>query len=547
MAKNGTQCILEQWDVPLTTQLIREKCDTYTYRDGQALCDGDAVNSAVLFNGEIEMEISGYEKHYVTIDGSSGFNNCRCTCAKSNLFELMGYCEHVAAGLIYTLNNIYELRDAEMRRADTIHHSLSKLSADDIKHYLKLWLTSDSEIYADFVKRFKIDDTHTPRNYDSLMEMAFDQYKNNNVSQPMASFDYILKTARESRDNNRNDEALRAYKSMHESAQNNRDTVEDTNGYYTDFVMETAENLIDSILRQDLDSSEKQQHIRYFFEKYMEPSHQKLLDIYNDALANICDTDTDTQYLLSLAESHTLRNDIPADVSKRLMRMLAQLYQNLGDTKQAINILKGHYLSDPKTCIQYLNLIQNTDDSKRDAQKASDAFADDAQVLEAALAIFPPKDPTYTALLQKLFVATGEWTHFYKLRDVTDNWDKALHEMAQKLLSFDADMAVKMFIKAGRRDEALNVLISADNVSLFAKHIDKFAKKMPAQYVAAYGECLRKWTRMRSGVDHYKKTLEHLNRLEKIPNIESEFETTLHNIQKDNAGRRVLLNMINNR
>lgn len=361
------------------------------------------------------------------------------------------------------------------------------------------------------------------------------------------NFTRIFDAAHEARMDNAYSEAASALDAISDTIIRKMDAVKDPDRYYMDCAIEAIDSMADSILCQDLKPDQKQKYVSSIFERAVNPAHEACWRHYSDALQTICTEKQDRTYWMGLVESEMKKNDNPG-ATAQLLRMQVYLFENDGRVEDAVKVLQDNYKIDIDMGLQFVRLLRHIDVSEaRSAAKAAlSHYKNDIRLVEEALPLFEGVSKDYGDLVQHLFISTGEWKHFFALKDAADDWKGALAHMAKTLVDSAPEQAVDMYLKEKMYADALETLKSINNPRFCSKYFSRFHKKFPVKYFEIYGGQVRRFAKARVGKEHYEKVRDHLEKLRTIPNTDEQFLILLRDIRKDNAGRPLMIRTIAN-
>ena len=504
---------------------IAEDC----HRNGMAERTGMTSNS-------VSVRVSRRnEAHIVTITSSEGAVGGSCTCPDG----LGGWeCWHLVAALLYVSENIEDIRDAEEERRDAVDYFMGNLPQARILNFVSRQLKDDPALYDRLVRDLKLQNARVPRNYSKMMDRICAAGRADGEGN--VTFGRIFGAARDARGAGKHAEAVRAYGGMAEYIITRMRDVEDADGYYKDCAIEAIDNMADSIIRQDAKPDKKRPYIKYLFKRALAPAYAAYRSHYADALEAICTEEEDMVYWLELIDSDAgAGSGAPA----QLARMRAYALAGAGRWEEAADALSEHYSADPETCVRFVGILRRLGGQRAldGARKAVAAFRTEPRVMEATLPIFAGTGDEYLGILRGLFESTGDWGHFFKLKEAAGDWRGMLDEMSKSLMSGAPERAVDIYLKEGMRPEAMGVLESLDDHEMYAKYLSRLAKRFPGRYFESYGKRIRRLARSRTGRDHYGRVRGHLEGLRSIPESEGAFGTLLAAIKSENPGRRALL------
>lgn len=531
----------EYWNTPMNLQDIKRNTSSDYYNIGHKLYKADAIFDIILSNHKILAQLEdSYGMSFVMVtDEGDGEIAAKCSCVFGNSYT---YCPHVVAVLLHVSKNLGDLKDQEQLRVDTVNYSMNTISQETLLNFISSELLNNPPLYQKFLKKFNLVNARIPRNY---MRMADHLYTGTvDMVKGHVNFTRIFDAAHDARLDESHTEAASALDAISETIIQKMDSVDDSDRYYMDCAMEAIDSMADTILCQDLKPDQKQKYILSVFKRAVDPAYKAYWMRYFDALKTICEEGQDRTYWEEAVESEMgQKND--SGKTTQLLRMQIYLFENDGRIKEAVNVLKDNYKIDQDMGLQYVRLLRHVDVTE--ARSAASAvlahYKNDIRIVEESLPLFEDaKD--YGDLVQHLFVSTGEWKYFFRLKDAVKDWKGVLAQMAKTLARSAPERAVEIYLKEKMYTDALDMLESLNKPSLCSKYFLRFYKKFPARYFKLYGGQIRRFAKARVGKEHYEKVRDHLKKLSTIPNTKEQFQNLLQDIRKDNAGRPLMIRTI---
>ena len=355
----------------------------------------------------------------------------------------------------------------------------------------------------------------------------------------MVDFGFYLDLVGRARDAGKHNEVTGAYRTMSEIVMAKTYYMDDLHGYQDGYLIESLDRMTDSILREDCAS--KEQYISYFYQRCRDIRWSKYRGIYRECLEDICETADDLEYWESIV-ADDLAECADGDVPAHLLLMRSYILQRLGDLRGAVESLSSHFLSDRDVALRYMSLLDDIPHTTHSVHAILKAFSDDQDVLESVLRLLPDSDSQKPAVLSSLFKKTGDWELFFELKSLSKNWNAALRKLSGMLSP--SHLAVEVYIKEKMFPEAMELLKSLDDPVLYKKFAARLSRGCPETYFDMYGSCIRRFARSKTGMEHYRRVLEHLKRIRKIH--PDGFDPLLASIKSANRGRRVLIQLLAN-
>lgn len=523
----------KHWKAFPDSKQIKASCPSRIYTEANGYYQ-DVVKDAWISKDVINVTIETYDEDIsVELRDKHGAVDGSCDCHDSK----MGYwCWHVIAAMLHVADNMDKLKEEHDIRMESVEYFMSHVSHNKILSFVSKQLKEDTDFYNLFVERLGLQNVHLPRNYTRLLNHLY-----SNTTTQDVTFEDIFKIAREERDAGDHIEAARAYSSTAEHIITTIKDAQDDYGYYKDCAIEAIENLTDSIIRADVSSNKKKQYIKYVFERAANPVYRAYWSYYVESLKTICTEEEDISYWMSLTQSNPKTSD-----PQQLASMQAFMLEDAGRWDDAADTLLPYYANDADTCRHFVSILKRTDDKRaiRDARRVVNAFPTDSQILDDVLPIFVNARDEYQQILRYLFEATGDWKYFFKLKEVASDWSLTLDTIYNDLMATAPERSVQIYVKEGMHQKAINSLEILDNHDMYAVYLPKLAKKSPIKYFELYGRTIQRFTKSKTGKDHYLKVMRHLENIQTIPNSEEMFTKFIKSLKTDNANRRILIRML---
>ena len=106
------------------------------------------------------------------------------------------------------------------------------------------------------------------------------------------------------------------------------------------------------------------------------------------------------------------------------------------------------------------------------------------------------------------------------------------------------ERSVQIYVKEGMHQKAIDSLETLDNHDMYATYLSKLAKKSPIRYFELYGRTIQRFTKSKTGKDHYLKVMRHLENIQTIPVSEEMFAKFIKSLKTNNTNRRILIKML---
>lgn len=524
----------KHWETFPDRKQIKANCPSKIYNEANRYYQ-DVVEEAWIDKDVIHVTIETYDEDLsVELKNKREGVNGTCDCYDSK----MGYwCWHVIAAMLHVADNMNKLKEEHDVRMESVDYFMSHVSHKKILNFVSKQLKEDTDFYDLFVERLKLQNVHLPRNYTRMLDRLYSNTETQDVT-----FEDIFEIAREERNTGDHIEAARAYSSTAEHIITTIKDAQDDYGYYKDCAIEAIENLTDSVIRADMSSDKKKPYIKYVFERAANPVYRAYWSYYVESLKTICTEEEDMSYWMSLTQSNPKTSN-----PQQIASMQAFILEDAGRWNDAADALLPYYTNDADTCRHFVSVLKRIDAKRaiRDARKAVNAFSTNLQILDDVLPIFVNSRDEYQQILRYLFEASGDWKYFFKLKEVASDWSLTLDTIHNNLINKAPERAVQVYVKEGMHQKAIDSLETLDNHDMYATYLSKLAKKSPTRYFELYGRTIQRFTKSKTGKEHYLKVMKHLENIQTIPGSEEMFAEFIKSLKTNNASRRILIRMLN--
>ena len=508
------------------------------------------IQSAYIKRNVLQAVVSGSSRYRVEIkdSGVEGLVG-DCTCAYSS--RHYGICKHVVAVLMHLMDHMEEMLVEEDTREATINYMIDKVPADKSLKFLATVMIDDEEIRQRFIEKFGLENVRLQRDYRAEIDRMYrDAAEADGKVYANLDFEGYFTNARESQHNGEMDSATRMFKDMSEIISERMIMVDDSDGYYTDCFIEALENMAESIIRERLPPEKKRDHIAYLLGRFVAETRPKFIPQYRSALENICTQNADLLYWQEQLAPH-LKDMIDSGNTPKnavdIVLMQTHILEELEDADELASILAKFYRLDKKLCMRYLDALKyiNLSKARRAAQEVVEEYPDDTEIIERAFEFYSKSSRGYSVLLKRMFVMTGDWKHFFKLKEVARNWNAEMSSIVRECVKkANPARATEAYLKEDMMAEAMKLLESLDSLELFETFRTRLARRYPSRYFAAYGPKIIEEARSKKGKKHYDKIQRHLINLKAIPSSEIKYADVENTIRGENSTKRALLKVI---
>ena len=508
------------------------------------------IQSAYIKGNILQAVVSGNSKYRVEIKdaGIEGLVG-DCTCAYNS--KHYGICKHVVAVLMHLMDHIEEMLVEEDTREATINYMIGKIPTDGALKFLAAVMTDDEEVRQRFIKEFDLENVRLQRDYRAEIDRMYrDAAEADGKVYSNLDFEGYFTNARESQHSGEMDSATMMFRDMSEIISERMIMVDDSDGYYSDCFIEALENMVESIIRERLPPEKKRDHVAYLLGRFVAETRPKFIPQYRSALENICTQKADLMYWQEQLAPHLKYMIDSGNTPKNavdLVLMQTHILEELEDAEElALILAKFHHL-DKKLCIRYLDALRRINPSKarRAAQEVVEKYPDDTEIIERAFEFYSKSSRGYSALLRRMFVMTGDWKHFFKLKEVAKNWDAEVASIVKECVKKSNPIrAAETYLKEDMVAEAMKLLESLNSLELFETFRTRLARRYPSRYFAAYGPKIIEEARSKKSKKHYDRIQRHLISLKAIPGSETKYANIKNAIREENSTKRSLLKVL---
>lgn len=538
-----------RWSARPTRTGIRQASTPTSYEKGLSYYTTGRIQSAYIKEDLLKAVVMDGVKHHVDVKdaGVEGLIG-DCTCSYNS--QHYGICRHIVAVLMHLLDHIDDMLVAEDTREATIKYMIEKTPTDNILKFLTVVMMDDEELRQKFIKEFNLEHIRLQRDYRAEIDRMYrDAVEADGKVYSNLDFEGYFTNARESQHGDEVDSATRMFRDMSEIISEHMVMVDDSDNYYTDCFIEALENMAESVVREGLTPEKKRDHIKYLLKKFVRETRTKFVSQYRVALETICTHNNDLLYWKTQLDVHLKSmagpDKIPANAVD-LVLMQSYILEQLADSDGLISLLAEFYHMDKKVCKKYLEAIKQTTPTKarRAAQAVVEKYPDDMDILEIAFEFYSKSSRGYTLLLKRMFVMTGDWKYYFKIKDTAKNWNAVMTSLVDECIESHPQMAAEIYIKENMMYEAMGLLESLGNLDLFELFRTRLARRYPSRYLTAYGSSIIETLRTKTGKKHYEKIQRCLISLRAIPGAEAKYAGIINSIRVEHPTKRALLKML---
>lgn len=539
-----------RWSAQPTRTGIRQAATPTSYNNGVAYYTRGKIQSAYIKGNILQAVVMSDDARYDVEIKDAGLEGLvgDCTCTYSS--KHYGICKHVVAVLMHLMDHMEEMLVEEDTREATIKYMIDKIPQEDALKFLAKVMMDDEDTRQRFVMKFGMENVRLQRDYRAEIDRMYrNAVEADGKVYTNLDFEGYFANARESQHSGELDSATTMFRDMSEIISERMMMVDDSDGYYTDCFIEATENMVESIMRERLSPEDKRAHVTYILGRLVTEIRPKFVSQYRSALATICTQQEDLLYWQEQLAPHLKKlggSGEPPKNALELVLMQTHILMELKDFNGVVSFLSKFYHKDKKLCMTYLNAMRHVSSAKarKAAQEIVKKHSDDVKIMERASEFYSPSGRPYMALLRRMFIMTGDWKHFFKLKEATKNWDKEIRSIIKKYVKQDPKKAIEVYLKENMTAEAMELLEWLDDIELFEAFRTRLSRKYSSRYFSAYGARIIDDAGVKKSRKHYQDIQRHLLSLKAIPGAEPKIADIIGDIKKRNPKKRALLELI---
>ena len=538
---------------------IRGYCTESSFERGREYFEEGLVEGVEQYESEITAYVAGTQKYKVSLRLDKKGFDAYCTCP----YDWGGYCKHIVATLLALSENHDEIIEAGRKEEETIYSLLEQTTHSELKTFLKKEFEDNPILRTHFAIYFSGKDAKEKSIHDYKKEIdllyrelsgrhGFIEYG------VEVDFTSVCDLAKRYADVRNYQEAIKVYQALSEAIAENMDRVDDSNGYYGLEFDEAVNSLVDCIKKTDLTPGDKRQFIDYLFGKYVENNPDYFRENHEDALNQICDSEDDLRYWRKLLKPH-LPKELPDSKgnwseyynAKELLLMQAHMLSQLGEKEELYNLLQRHFKQDREFCLLYAQQLKSDGKIGEAVDVAEEGVRLFAGHLSRELREFLNKfyekhsSEKHKENLKELFCNNRDWSYYDKLKKTCSKkeWGKYLHEITDYFSNVNRyqDVLIEIYLQEEIYDKALNEVLSRENLDILGRYHSRLSGRYPKEYFNAYKKLLIPFAAGGMGRPHYRRVVQHLEKMKKIKGFKSEFNKIVEMLRKEYANRPAFL------
>lgn len=194
-----------------------------------------------------------------------------------------------------------------------------------------------------------------------------------------------------------------------------------------------------------------------------------------------------------------------------------------------------HYHRDSTICVQYIKYLQKTDSDKalHILEEGLELYPKINEIKKIACNMYPKTDKKYSDTLMELFFDTQDTKYYILLKKISKQWSDTVNIIIKHLLYEKAHYTlVDVYISESMHLNAINHVVSCNNLSMLVHYHKKLSIKYPKQYHAAYKNILPSFAKSKTNRSHYKNVKSYLKKMKTIQGHKSEFQDFVKLLRK---------------
>ena len=487
--------------------------DTLDWDDGAPGAYDRRVDSFIDGTTLYSVVDDGLSKLHVVVQQTDGrVLATQCECTMSMFMRDGRACDHIVMALRHLSDNFEELTSESYMREKRVSDMLNAVTPQQALGFLSDLLVENPGAYRKFADDFGMRDRFkSDRDYETELDrFYYMSLGHDGKVDGGLSFDRYFEAARAAADGAR---SIGIHRAVSEAIQRNIGIVDDSDGYYTDCLIESIENMAEAVLGLP----DRREHIKYMVGAAAK-ARRDVARHYRSALETVCASDGDLVCLRTAAAAELLagggdggeRGVVGGDMEPWQVAELTRLQvyaleeggsagegEAEGEGREGMEAilrrLAGSYRLDSDLRVLYIRCLgrSGADGARQAAMGVVREFPDDVAALEAALdgGIIGGGDPEYADLATRMFASTGDWKYYDRLGEA-GAWSAA--DAVRGLLGMGQDgRALEVCLREKMHDEAMGVVESKRDLALFARHVTDLGKMYPGRYFEAYASRIR--------------------------------------------------------
>ena len=439
-----------------------------------------------------------------------------CTCGED------GWCRHVVAVMLL----IYDIAVEEGKHlyfekmpSEQPFNPSDKL-LDMVDKYPPASRDSKSQKHSS-------DDESISKRCKEFLDSVYGEAKGKNGQIPdrnRVRFDALEVLAKRYEDSQRLWQAIEVYQYTCEYILENLDIVNNSKHYYTGHIRYMMRRMADMIRKLKIGPEQKQNYTVYFFKQYLQEETHHFALIYRDTLYRMLRGKDGVDFCISLFESQLGSEHIVAPEQVRrdkneILDTASLLLENLGEEK-LVEFLSRYHMEGEDACAKYIWYIldENPAGALGIAEKAIQTFVNQQRFVQIYEFISDRSGESgQEDTLRAMFVRTGNWSHYEKLKDVSRDWDAQLESLIDDLKSDRLHTCIDVLLHEKKTDKALHMAIQNNDLRLLDAYRHEFADTYPDEYYTQYAKEIPKLVESAKTLRDFDDIQRHIDIMIEIP------------------------------
>lgn len=564
------------------------------YRTGLAQYNRGEVSNASITKNRMTAMVKSVKVYHVDLEDSGNSLEYSCTCSASTF--TYQFCPHVVAVLFYLKDHFGDLLEEEASRLDGIKYLMTHVRSKDMLKFLANYMSTHPRMKDRFVKQFSLENLHPPRDYAAQLDRMYIRARNQPDGRGSLDFGSLFTEARGRQERGEVPEATKMYRAISQVMRKNMRDFNDKVGYHADCCIEALENMVDSVVKENLPPKDKQFHIKDILDGFLELEEPRIMQYYRSAMDTLCTDVEDLAFLEDLLRPYlndpnlVMPNADPPDSSSTTQKtsvtktntlgvpsspplyplhesrigtnkppprlpthklpnaseiyaarlagvvwMQSHVLEETDRADEALKLLEKHAFSNKDLCVRYLHLLKdaNSETASKKAQAVVEKFPKDRHVMDAALALIPKNSEYRVMLLKQLLNATADIDYADRLKECFLDWNASgIDDLLNTVKKVSPAKAVELCLNDSMYGKAMDMLESFELTGLYYEFYPKLVNKYPKRYVDSYNKALKKLLKKGKVEDHIEHTVKFLNRIKNTPDYDERYDKCVKHLTR---------------
>jgi len=285
-----------------------------TFERGVNYYERDRIQKLEVEGGDITAIVRGSRDYDISINIDDDTIRTVCSCP----YDYAGDCKHIVAVLLAVEDRSSESTVETADSSDSsetvdIEALIDRTPDDELRTFLLELIADDCDIRDRFVAFAGEEPGKTVYDYKQEIDRLFEDAAGRGGMieyDTRIDFSQYHDLAETHRGRENIGIATDIYRALAETIRENMNRVDESSGYYGRELSRAIEGYAETIVEQDCEHDEKQPHIEYLFEEFIEADYGFASEDYDKALRTICTTRADFEYWLERLDAHVSGVDL---------------------------------------------------------------------------------------------------------------------------------------------------------------------------------------------------------------------------------------------